>query len=203
MSYTLPELNAASFHCPHCNVFAQQNWHYFGHYTSDYQYSQCTLCYNLAVWVREKMVYPLTGNIPPPNEDMPKEIIEIYNEARQIRTLSPRASAGLLRLCVEKLTKELGETDGKLNTRIGNLVKKGLPSEIQQALDIVRVTGNEELHGDQIDLNDNPNVVKSLFDVINIIVQRMISDKKQIGKMYKQLPQEKITSIKNRDNNSS
>ena len=203
MSYTPPAFDATSFHCPHCNVFAHQHKSRFYDQTFDYAYSQCEHCQNLAIWIEQKMVYPLTGNAPPPNRDMSKEIIEIYEEARQIMTLSPRASAGLLRLCIEKLMNVLGETEGKLNTRIGNLVKKGLPPEIQQALDIVRVTGNEELHMGQIDLNDNSNIARSLFDIVNIIVQRMISDKKQIDKMYKQLPQEKITGIENRDNNSS
>ena len=50
-------------------------------------------------------------------------------------------------------------------------------------------------------MNDNPEIAKSLFDIVNIIVQRMISDKKQIKDMYQKLPKEKIDGINNRDKN--
>lgn len=147
------------------------------------------------------MIYPLASTASFSNPDMPDKIKEIYEEARATYSISPRASAGLLRVCIEKLTEELGEKEGKLNTRIANLVKKGLPTEIQQALDIVRVTGNDKLHSEQIDLNDSSDTTHSLFDIVNIIVQTMISNKKQIDNMYKQLPKEKLEGIANRDKN--
>ena len=132
---------------------------------------------------------------------MPLEVKKIFEEAGKISSISPRASAGLLRLCIEKITEELEENDD-LNARIANLVKGGLPIEIQQALDVVRVTGNDALHVGQIDLNGSPETTRSLFDIVNIIVQRMISDKKQIKSLYEQLPKEKRSGIENRDKNS-
>ena len=144
------------------------------------------------------MIHPLFGASPQPNSDMPSEAKEIFEEARKISSVSPRASAGLLRLCVEKLTEELGD-GGDLNTRIANLVKNGLSTEVQQALDVVRVTGNDALHAGQIDLNGRPETTQALFNIVNIIVQKIISDKKQIADLYEQLPKEKLGSIVNRD----
>ena len=145
------------------------------------------------------MIYPSESSAPLPNPDMSNEVKEIFEESRQILSSSPRASAALLRLCVDKITEELGEKDRDLNARIGNLVKKGLSTQIQQALDVVRVTGNDALHIGQINVNDSPETAHSLFDIVNIIIQKMISEPKKINEMYKALPKEKQDSITNRD----
>ena len=202
MPYTPPKYNVDNFNCPHCQAFAHQTWGVCYNYSNTiiYYSARCQNCNQISIWYNTKMVYPLISISPLPNSDMPSEIKKIFEEARKISNLSPKASAGLLRVCVEKLTEELGEKEGNLNTRIANLVKKGLSPEIQKALDVVRVTGNDGLHIGQIDLKDNPEIAKSLFDIVNIIVQRMISDKKQIEEMYKQLPPEKLDGITNRDN---
>ena len=220
MPHTPPKYKKEQFHCPHCGVFAQQRWVPFHHPRSaaekspdisrevsksehlpGYRYAQCLSCQRISIWEDEKIIHPSFGISPQPNPDMPLEVKKIFEEAGKISSISPRASAGLLRLCIEKITEELEENDD-LNARIANLVKGGLPIEIQQALDVVRVTGNDALHVGQIDLNGSPETTRSLFDIVNIIVQRMISDKKQIKSLYEQLPKEKRNGIENRDKNS-
>lgn len=143
----------------------------------------------------------MTMTAPPPNPDMPPDVVGIFEEARKILSISPRASAGLLRLCVEKLIEHLGEKEADLNARIASLVENGLSPDVQKALDVVRVTGNRALHSGQIGISDSHETAQSLFDIVNIIVQRMISDKKQIENMYRQLPKEKLSSISDRDRN--
>ena len=93
----------------------------------------------------------------------------------------------------------MGEPSGDLNLKIGNLVKKGLPVTIQQALDIVRVTGNEAVHPGQLDLRDNPETATKLFDLVNIITDAMISQPKKVEELFKQLPKGKIEGITKRD----
>jgi len=97
-------------------------------------------------------------------------------------------------LCVE-----LGLPGVNLNADIGTLVRKGLPPEVQQALDTVRVIGNNAVHPGQIDIDDNPEVANRLFGLVNFIVDRMISHPKQIEAFYGALPEKDLTKIAKRD----
>ena len=151
------------------------------------------------------MIFPSGSNIPMPHTDMPESVKEIYNEAREIASKSPRAAAALLRLALEKLTEEIWETDWNLNTRIGNLKKKWLPEKAIQALDIVRITANEwGSHLGQIDLtgSDNADLVNQLFFLLNFIVEHVITVNNQLDAMYAALPEDKKKGIENRDNQS-
>jgi hypothetical protein len=92
------------------------------------------------------------------------------------------------------------EEPGKdLNKDIGSLVKKGLPDQIQKALDVVRVIGNESVHPGQIDLNDNPATTSKLFELVNIIADKMITEPKEIDKLFDGLPEGKREAIQKRD----
>ena len=78
-------------------------------------------------------------------------------------------------------------------------MKKGLPIQLQQALDSVRVIGNHAVHPGVIDLNDKPEIAKSLFSFINIICEYFISQPKKINDVFQSLPLKDIQNIKNRD----
>lgn len=78
------------------------------------------------------MVYPSTGSAPIPNSDMPDDIKNDYDEARDICLRSPRSACVLLRLCVEKICTRIGAKGSDLNAMIGDLVKeKNLDDEIR------------------------------------------------------------------------
>jgi hypothetical protein len=114
-------------------------------------------------------------------------------------SVSPRGAAALLRLAIQKLCAHLGEDGKNINADISALVKKGLDQRIQQALDALRVIGNEAVHPGTMDLNDDPQTVESLFKLFNIIVDRMISEPKHIDSVYELLPADKIAGIEARD----
>lgn len=63
-------------------------------------------------------------------------------------------------------------------------MKKGLPSKIQKALDIVRVVGNDSVHPGLIDINDDPDIVNKLFQLINLIAEAMITQPKEVDALY-------------------
>ena len=146
-----------------------------------------------------KLLYPLTSPAPTPSEDMPEEIRTHYQEAREILNASPRGAAALLRLCVQKLMPLLGEKGKNINDDIAALVKKGLPVEIQQALDSLRVIGNEAVHPGTIDLNDDKETALALFGLLNLIIETMITQPKKINEIYNKLPADKRAAIQQRD----
>ncbi len=166
--YTPPEFKKEAFNCPFCNAYAKQNWLIQLGAASEVWNSTCHHCWQHAIWYESKMLYPDASIAPLPNPDLPEEIRPDYEEARSIVSKSPRGAAALLRLCIQKLCKHLGEKGKYLNEDIGSLVSKGLPERIQQALDIVRVTGNNAVHPGVMDLKDNPEIAIELFKLVNI-----------------------------------
>ena len=161
--------------------------------------SECYNCNDISVWIHDRLVYPQRGKAPLANPDLSPDIRQDYDEASSILGFSPRGAAALLRLAIQKLCKELGQSGKDLNSDIGELVKGGLDLHIQQALDLVRVTGNEAVHPGQIDLTDDRNAAETLFGLVNVIAENMISVPKHIDDVYKALPEEKREQIKRRD----
>ena len=163
--------------------------------------SFCDNCGKYSIWVNKKLVYPDSPTTPPPVEEMPESVKEIYNEARDIVNKSPRGACALLRLAVEFLIKELEEDENNLNKAIGNLVKKGLPKKVQEALDAVRVIGNDAVHPGKINIKDNQEIAVSLFKMLNFIYEKMIKEPKEIEGIFKSLPESKKEAINQRDKN--
>ena len=131
---------------------------------------------------------------------MPEKVKQLYSEAGLIYNKSPRAACALLRLAIDRLCNELGEKDRDINKNIGELVKKGLPQSIQQALDVVRVVGNKAVHPGQISFNvDDKGTAIMLMRLLNIIVERMITEPKEIESLYEGLPESVKDSINKRD----
>jgi hypothetical protein len=161
--------------------------------------SECVSCKKLAVWCSERMVYPSSVTVSHPHPEMPEDIRYDFNEARQIFHASPRGSAALLRLCIQKLCIHLGEKGKNIDDNVANLVSKGLNRQIQQALDIVRVVGNEAVHPGSIDLNDVPETAQALFDLVNEIVEETIAKPKRTKAIYDSLPSSKRAAIERRD----
>ncbi|MGO9121103.1 MAG: DUF4145 domain-containing protein [Desulfomonilaceae bacterium] len=234
MSYTAPERDETPFHCPHCNVMAQQKWQRLlwedliryarsQHYEVE-EHSpmppakleippmsldpdnsdmlaicECQNCKGISIWLYDQMLYP-DGYAPPPNSDLNDEIKRDYLEAGSIVNKSPRGAAALLRLCIEKLCDQLGAKGKGINEQIGYLVReKNLDPRIQQSLDVVRVIGNESVHPGIMDLRDDKETAMSLFRLINVIADMMVTQPKHIQEMYDKLPDGKKKGIHDRD----
>lgn len=206
MNYIQPGVYNKSFTCPHCGVLAKQDWWHSSFIgqrgvrpsEDPLRIGCCHHCNKNTVWIIDKMDFPDTGNAPFPNPEMPENVRKLYLEASSISAKSSRGAAALLRLSIQVLCQELGETGKNINADIGNLVKKGLPVIVQQSLDIVRVTGNDAVHPGQID-TDDPEIVNKLFDLVNIIVEYMIALPQKVSGIYSCLPADKVKGINERD----
>lgn len=211
MKFVAPSIHEKSFTCPHCGVLARQyKWGYEikeasqGVYGEPYiakaplRITRCEHCGKNCIWVGDLYLFPDRGNAPQPNPDMPAEVQADYEEAARIYTKSPRGAAALLRLAIQKLMTHLGQSGKNINDDIAALVAVGLPQQIQQALDVVRVTGNNAVHPGQLDAND-AQVAEQLFPLVNVIVEYRISLPNRIQEMYDALPEGAKTAIEKRD----
>jgi len=213
-----PTLDKKNFHCPLCGVLSEQTWssniqcHYTRklpngqdsqerYYLQNTKSAKCSHCENVSFWFEEKMVYPLSGNVEMANSDLPDDIKRDYNEAKDIVNISPRGAAALLRLAIQKLCIHLGEKGKNINDDIASLVKKGLPKTMQQALDSVRVIGNNAVHPGKIDFDDKIEIAYALFGFVNIICEVLISQPNKIQEFYENnIPEGAKNGIDKRDN---
>ncbi len=216
--YYPPEQAKEQFHCPHCGVYAKQFWahinaqYIWGGYNSiqgkahfdenldkEWTISKCEHCDQKIIWLNDEIVYPKKMIVDLPNDDLSEDIKKDYLEAAVIFNDSVRSSAALLRLALQKLCKQLGEKGENINTDIGNLVKKGLNPQIQKSLDILRITGNNAVHPGEINIEEKPELVLKLFELINFIAEKMLTEPKEIEGFYEELPDGAKNQIKERD----
>lgn len=215
MKYEPPEFQKKAFTCPHCDVYANFYWKAGkedtlfqgggrGYTDNDLHIASCTHCAGRVVWFvndyNAYMLWPFgIANAPLPHEEMPDDVKSDYIEARSISALSPRGAAALLRLAIQKLCTHLGESGKNINNDIQALVKKGLPVQIQQALDVVRVSGNNAVHPGELRLDDNPEIASALFGLLNLIVDNRIAEPKRVEALYAALPEGARKGIEKRD----
>ena len=211
-NYVAPSKDRKSFTCPHCHTLSLMKYGNY-HFNEDTKslmtgmailtqlfIARCTNCGKKIIWIDDEYVYPDIV-AEEANSDMPESVKQLYNEAGLIYNKSPRAACALLRLAIDWLCNELGETDRDINKNIGALVKKGLPTSVQQALDVVRVVGNKAVHPGIISFDvDDKNTAIMLMRLLNIITERMITEPKEIESLYEGLPDSVKESIVKRDN---
>ncbi|MDE0465785.1 MAG: DUF4145 domain-containing protein [Candidatus Poribacteria bacterium] len=213
--YYPPKYSSREFNCPYCDVYAHQSWTHISEYNKtdterkytrdspisleqgEVEISTCLHCKEKTFWLAENIIYPVRCTAPPANSDLPDDIKQVYDEAATIADQSPRSACALLRLAIQMLFEHRGRT-GNLNTNIKNLVKEGISQQMQQALDIVRVTGNHAVHPGEIIFDDTTNV-QALFTLINIITDVLITQPKQIQEHYDNLPEKDKEEIAKRD----
>lgn len=208
--YIPPTKGAKAFNCPNCRIFAKQSWYHlrgaeredgFGLQREDNRFliSYCESCGFPTIWDKNGIIYPAYSIAENPNPDLPDEIKSDYNEARDIVDKSPRGASALLRLCIQKLCSYLGQSGNNINDDIKELVKNGLPPKVQEALDSVRVIGNEAVHPGTLNIKDDREIALKLFKLVNFIAQKTITEPKEIDEIYSSLPKDKIDGIKKRD----
>ena len=212
-NYVAPDKELKSYTCPHCNTFSQvvieeyiircdispNPGPFGGYFGSKITIHMCQCCHNKIIWLKDDYIYPDIV-VEEANPDMPESVRRLYEEAGLIYNKSPRAACALLRLAVENLCQELGQVDRDINKNIAALVQKGLPPSIQKALDTVRVVGNKAVHPGQIAIDvDDVNTAKMLMRLLNMIVERMITEPKELEEVYGLLPKSTREAIERRD----
>lgn len=212
-----PTFSGKGFTCPICGTYAHMTWSRLQpvgwNRKLDYAISRCARCEKLVLWheyiVREEngnvipngvIIHPPVSTAPHHHVDLPEPCVAEYDEARSIVGASPRGAAALLRLCLENLCAHLtGSAKNSINDNIAQLVREGLSVRIQQALDYLRVAGNNAVHPGTMDLHDTPDRVFSMFDLINLIVENQITQPRAVEALYNQIPEGARNAVERRD----
>lgn len=213
------EYKKKGFTCFKCGAYSNHDWDKtMINYTTGTMHSykngddvryisacRCQQCGFISFWLEEQLIWPLKSNIELPIDEMPNNIKELYEEARNIFNLSPKGSCAILRLALQKLCNQIAGKDEKtkIDETIKDLVKNGLPSSLQKSMDAIRIIGNEAVHPGQINIDDNKDIAIALFKLMNIIVEKMIIEPKEIDDIYNFLPDNKIEGINKRDGKSN
>lgn len=148
---------------------------------------------------RMRIADPVIGGGPRPHAQMPGALRRDYEEAQAIVQESPRGAGALLRLVAQKLVDGLVEGKAKLDSKIGDLVASGLSTTVAQALDALRVVGNNAVHPGEMVLDDDAEAVRALFECINVIVEDQIARPGRIDDLFSKLPQKAREAIQRRD----
>lgn len=206
MQFTLPEFRKGRFNCPLCGTYAHMTWErlYNKSKQTDYYESLCSYCEENSLWriteynespferiaKNAELIFPDNGVAALPDNDMPEDVKADYIEAARIFLKSPRGSAALLRLALQKLCKHLGEEGKNINTDIRKLAANNiLPPLVVKVADTVRITGNNAVHPGEMSNEDFDYVASKMFDLLNFIVKKGISEPKELEDLYNLTPE--------------
>lgn len=204
-----PHLLRDAFDCPSCQAYARQIWGDAYMHTNrslpltDWRIATCTRCDNITIWHNRELIFPLSMVGPLPHADMPPEVRDLYEEARTVSSLSRKSAAALLRLALQVLVDGLEPGSANINSKIGALVQRGLHPQVQQAMDVLRVVGNNAVHPGQIDLDADDDLLPALFVMLNLIVEQVVARPKHVAGLFASLPATAQAAVAKRDGQPS
>jgi hypothetical protein len=145
--------------------------------------SYCFNCNEMCLWVYDQLVWPrCTGGSEPKLHALP-EMRREYVKASQTLEASPRGAIALLRLAIEKLCKELGESGESPNDDVALFVREDVDARVQKVLDAVRIIeGNAGRPG-----GDDQATAETLSGLVNLICEKMIMEPRHLQAVYTKL----------------
>jgi hypothetical protein len=146
------------------------------------------------------MIWPNSdGSVEPLPEEAPDIVRELWDEARQVAGLSPRSAAALLRLALQLLLDELRPGHKTIDAAIAAAYANNTPDGIVKAMDYVRVTGNQAVHDGQVQMNEDPDMLPSLFALLRYILDDKVVKEAKANRLHATLPADKLAGIEQRN----
>ena len=168
--------------------------------------SRCYNCKGFTVWVRDRLVFPVTVEEAPhviegefqgavvdlqaPAEDVQHgnehvqanaeevdEASEDFEEAAAILNKFPRGAAALTRICIQKMMPLVKGNAKNQDENFSSLVRKGLEVEIQQAMDVLQVVRKSPLQRSEVDLKEENEAAKNFLNSLRDILGRRMLKK--------------------------
>jgi hypothetical protein len=213
-----PGFRASAFNCPQpkCGAYAEMRWLELqspSSVSTGLWRCTCHRCNKASFWLavpevlsgpgQHRMLWPVRLGGIPAHPEMPADVLRLYDEARQVAAVSPRAAVTLLRVAVDILLRHVvPDAGGKtLTDVVGLAVKQGLNPAVRAALDSLRVIGNDAVHPERLVLDEqDPSVkVTTLCKLLNLVVEQLISVPRLAAEMFESLPDGVRKSIERRD----
>lgn len=151
--YYPPSFREKQFNCVRCGVYAKQNWEQLVYGEEWYINSSYLLC-----------ICEHCDKI-----SLWKEATETILDPMTTIHLPPHEDMPeeIKSLCYEALS-------------VVDLSPKSAGALLQQALDYCRVIGNNAVHPNEINLDDTPEMVHTMFEMINFIIEEKIAKPNRI-----------------------
>ncbi len=204
-SHVTPELLKSAFSCPHCNTFATQTWgrvdakvenHYIR--IPDFRVSRCSHCLQFTVWAENVAIFPESSQSPPASPDLPRDIKFDFEEARSLLRSSSRCAAALFRLAFRKMCRALGASGTDLEKDVDYFIQRGVNPKIKLNLEHTRIIGPEAVKPGMIDPRDDTSIAVQISQLINIIVNTLVTQPRFLDELNKRVDEERIGEMKRR-----
>jgi hypothetical protein len=231
-----PSRTRARFVCPHCDAFCGHFWGALGTEAIDdrdgpfvaplggtyydnaagdrrmvleeWAVSRCQGCNAPSLWRGDTVVYPSSSTLPAPHEDMPDTVKSLYEEARRVAAVSPRAGAALARATLETLLP-LVDDDPSSKRSFGwriERVSRRVPTQLGRMLDVIRHAGNKSVHPEDapdgvVALVLDPastGTMEMLFEAINELVDELITKPVRYAEIIERIPSDVQAAIERR-----
>ena len=150
----------------------------------------CTSCNSVSLWLQvddHPMIWPPRRGGVPPHPDMPTAVRTIYNESTVSRqpqpalSLSPDAPGP--RSATRGLLSRRGQPERHHRGRGG----KWPPAAGNQSDGCAAFNGNASIH--ELNREDTAKTVASLAQILNLVVERLITEPRQFQAMHDALPE--------------
>lgn len=124
---------------------------------------------------------------------VPKAVREDYEEASEILSVSPKASATLARRCMQGIIRDFWNVSDKTLSKEIDLIKEKVESEIWEGLNDIRKLGNIGAHMEK-DINlivdIDPSEADTLLKFIELLIEEWY-----VAREKRRTTLEKISSI--------
>lgn len=214
--------------CPHCNILAHWSWDRYGAFEKDRSENRGTglkisCCPNCEEYVivleegelnsidfvdnpfKETMLFPQKSH-GMATEYIPKNLYEEYEEALNVLSISPRASAALTRGLLQRILREQFSIEERtLSKEIEKFIQmEQIPSYLTDTVDAIRNIGNFAAHpskdlstGEVVQVEKGEaewliEIIEAMFDFAYVQPQKIEKRKFQLNEKLEKIGKKSI-----------
>jgi hypothetical protein len=165
--------------------------------------SYCFNCNEMCLWVCDQLIWPRRAGDPEPKLHASPDIQRNDEDGSQTLEASPRGAAALLRLVIEKVCKELGESGESPKDDLASFVQEDVDARVQKVLEAMRIIESNAVRPAEIGVGDNRATAETLSGLVNLICEKMTIEPRHLQAMYTKLREGAQNAMERRAQGSS